>query len=117
MSATDTLLWGVKHVDIAKLAKQKAKAETDRLYGLYQSQCAVHGERPDVLIARYGAWLVTGYGVECATQHYPIQASALHGPHWIRHMSQKHWCNLADFALALEHAREHFATHRGTDGN
>ena len=65
----------------------------------------------DAIIARYGAWVVTPYGLECLVTYYPIEASRLcegegfYG--WPRHMAVKRWVNLDDFREALEAAREH----------
>ena len=70
--------------------------------------------------SRHGDWVVSDYGLECLVTYYPIEASRLwqgdgvYG--WPRHMSQKHWVNLADFREALGAARvHHHAT--GDDGS
>lgn len=61
-------------------------------------------------------WAATDYGVEALDGSYPIEAARLwededtHG--WVRHMADKNWVDLADFAEALRIARGH-ARRRG----
>lgn len=57
------------------------------------------------VIARYGDWVVTTYGLECLATYYPIPVDRLWSEWTLRHMSTKGWIVYADFAAAYEAAR------------
>jgi hypothetical protein len=54
-------------------------------------------------------WAATKYGVECRDGSYSIECSRLwedeDGYGWIKHMAEKNWVDLKDFAEALRVAR------------
>jgi hypothetical protein len=54
-------------------------------------------------------WAATQFGVECRDGSYSIPRSQLWEEEteypWIRHMSEKNWVDLEDFAEALRVAR------------
>jgi hypothetical protein len=58
-------------------------------------------------------WAVTGYGVEARDGCYAVPRLNLWDDEfrhcWLRHMAQKNWVDLADFAEALRIARRHHA--------
>ena len=54
-------------------------------------------------------WAVTSYGVECRERDYWIEKKRLWEDEesfgWVRHMAEKNWVDIADFAEALRIAR------------
>jgi hypothetical protein len=82
----------------------------------YQSGIPVHvvGEALTEPIYWQGRqWAVTPFGVECRDGTYVIQANRLwekdedYG--WVRHMAEKSWVDLPEFAEALRIARRRTA--------
>jgi hypothetical protein len=61
------------------------------------------------IVKRFGAWVVTTYGIECLKFYYPIDFSRVDENDWIQHMSEKEWVNLGDFTAALAHAKHLYA--------
>ena len=66
--------------------------------------------RTSKVLAKYGDWAVTTYGVECLSQYYPVEKRRLWegegGHEWWDHMEEtKRWCNVTDFTRALLQAR------------
>lgn len=62
------------------------------------------------IIAQFGEWVVTPFGVECLTQAYQIQWDSLtdsvtDDEYWLRHLAKKDWVNLHDFIEAVRHGR------------
>ncbi len=68
-------------------------------------------EKPmPTIIAQFGTWAVTPFGVECLTFAYQIQWDSILDPHidddyWLSNLAKKEWVNLHDFAEALRHGR------------
>jgi hypothetical protein len=68
-----------------------------------------HGELSSPIYWQGRQWAVTEYGVEARDGTYPIEKERLwkeekvHG--WVRHMAEKGWVDLPDFAEALRIAR------------
>lgn len=62
----------------------------------------------DPILERCGTWVVTDYGVECLTTHYPIEKARLREKDWLDHMIHKTWVVAYDFSDALDAARERF---------
>jgi hypothetical protein len=62
-------------------------------------------------------WAVTGYGVESRDGRYTVSRLNLWDDEfrhsWLRHMAEKNWVDLADFAEALRIARRHHAPRCG----
>lgn len=58
---------------------------------------------------RGAQWAVTGLGVEALDGSYPIEVARLWEDEdsygWVRHMADKNWVDLAEFAEALRIAR------------
>ncbi len=64
------------------------------------------------VVARYGLWVVTDYGIECLGLSYPIEAERLDEQDWLERMAEKNWVDAVDFAAAYQHAlRYHVVTH------
>src|SRR5882724_1270086 len=61
------------------------------------------------IVKRFGAWVVTTYGIECLQNYYPIEFSRVNESDWVRHMSGKVWVNIREFASALDHAKHLYA--------
>ncbi len=62
------------------------------------------------IIAQFGEWAVTPFGVECLTNAYQIQWDSLTDPitddeYWLRHLAKREWVNLHDFIEAVRHGR------------
>lgn len=62
------------------------------------------------IIAQFGEWAVTPFGVECLTYPYDIQWDSItdgrvDDTFWLEKLSHKSWVNLSDFAEALRHGR------------
>ena len=59
------------------------------------------------ILAVYGSWAVTDYGVECVKDHiYDIQKERLSEMNWVRHMLGKNWVDMRDFCSAYYKGRE-----------
>ena len=52
-------------------------------------------------------WAVTGFGLECLSSDYPIEASRLWEADWESHMAMKVWVDGSLFNEAIEKARAH----------
>ena len=61
-------------------------------------------EKVGNVIATFGDWVVTDYGIECTFTYYPIAKERLSEPDWIFHVCQKTWVNRSDFENAFNHA-------------
>lgn len=62
------------------------------------------------IIAQFGEWAVTEFGIECLTHPYEIQwdaitDSVIDDEYWLRNLAKKDWVKLDDFAEALRHGR------------
>jgi hypothetical protein len=57
------------------------------------------------VIAQYGDWVVTEYGVECVSQRYFLDKARVWEADWEPHMGEKRGVAIANFVSALEHAR------------
>ena len=67
--------------------------------------------RTSRVLARFGEWVVTVYGIENTVTYYPIEKKRVFEQDWERHLSMKRWCQgviLMHFAMALNDARERF---------
>ena len=56
------------------------------------------------IIASFGDWVVTDYGIECTYTYYPIAKSRLKESDWVHHVFQKTWVNRTDFENAFKYA-------------
>jgi hypothetical protein len=67
------------------------------------------GERLHKIIWQGRQWAATKYGVECRDGSYAIERARLweedESYSWVRHMAEKDWVDLKDFAEALRVAR------------
>lgn len=61
------------------------------------------------VVKRFGDWVVTTYGIECLKIYYPIELSRVNESDWVRHMSEKEWVKIRDFAAALDYAKDLYA--------
>jgi hypothetical protein len=66
------------------------------------------------IVREFGQWAVTTYGVECIDRGgdiYVIEKDRLDDPDprygWVKHMAEKDWVCVSDFAAALKYARQH----------
>jgi len=64
------------------------------------------------VVKRFGAWVVTVYGIECLQRYYPIELSRVNESDWFRHMSEKRGVNMQDFASALDYAKQLYTTRK-----
>ena len=64
------------------------------------------------VVNRFGAWVVTTYGIECLDRYYPIELSRVNESGWIRHMSEKNWVHMPDFISALDYAKQLYTTRK-----
>ena len=65
------------------------------------------------VVARFGTWVVTKYGLECLATHYAIEKGRLwenESYPWPRHMAKKVWTNMEDFLAAFEYAQDYYRT-------
>lgn len=58
------------------------------------------------ILAVFGTWAVTTYGLECLKQNYAVEKERLWEQDWIYHMLGKDWCNMRDFCEALYEGQE-----------
>jgi hypothetical protein len=61
--------------------------------------------RTSRVLARYGQWVVTTYGIECTTTPYAIERERVHKVNWGGHMAEKNWVNMQEFFAALVDAQ------------
>lgn len=71
---------------------------------------SVEPEMPTI-IAQFGEWAVTPFGVECLVYPYQIQwdsivDSVVGDEYWLKYLSMKDWVNLEDFMNAIRRGRE-----------
>jgi len=100
-------------VEFARLAEEHAR-EQAALRIAYERH---GGENPlptepgvPSIIAQFGEWVVTPFGVECLTNAYQIQWDSLtdsvtDDEYWLRHLAKRDWVNLHDFIEAVRHGR------------
>lgn len=62
-----------------------------------------------VVLADFGQWVVTPFGLECTTGHYTIAKHRLPKTDLLPYMQTKHWVNGWSFTQALDFAREYFS--------
>lgn len=67
---------------------------------------SIHKFDVSPIIKRFGTWVVTTYGVECLSTHYPIEIERVYEQDWLDHMRRKTWTNMVDFEEALSYAQE-----------
>lgn len=97
----------------------RLKREEDRNQEALQKAHDMHGgdfpgpnERPvPTIIAQFGEWAVTPFGVECLVYAYQIQWDSLldtkvSDEFWLRNMAKKSWVNLRDFSDALRFGKQ-----------
>jgi hypothetical protein len=74
------------------------------------------GDRLSKILWKGRQWAVTTYGLEERAGQYHVQKSRLWKDEanygWVQHMSEKPWCDLADFTEALRIARSVHAPQR-----
>lgn len=63
------------------------------------------------IIAQFGDWAVTPFGVECLTNAYQIQWDSItdakvDDDFWLSNLSKKDWVNLEEFINALHQGRK-----------
>ena len=84
-----------------------------------QTVITIHGEEisvkeamkrfgVDSIIKRFGAWVVTDYGIECLARSYPIELHRVEENDWLSHMREKRWVNMEDFTMAFVYAESLF---------
>lgn len=57
------------------------------------------------ILARFGLFAVTSFGIECLSHSYSIPNHRLEEDDWIDHMAAKTWVNIDDFKAALHYAK------------
>jgi hypothetical protein len=72
--------------------------------------------RTSKVLASYGVWAVTTYGLECTVRPYPIARNRLWESDWTSHIKMKTWPpphTWSDFVRALAEAKKiHQASRR-----
>jgi hypothetical protein len=97
-----------------RLADLEAREMQARLksYDMHGGAHPGPNEKPmPVIITQFGTWAVTPFGVECLVYPYEIQWDSITDPvtdddYWLKHLANKEWVVLADFADALRHGRK-----------
>lgn len=56
------------------------------------------------IIASYGDWHVTEYGIECSFTYYYIGKDRVKKEDWVSHVCEKTWVVKGDFQAAYDHA-------------
>jgi hypothetical protein len=74
----------------------------------------VRGERLSRIIWKGRQWAVTKFGIEARDGRYAIDKRRL-SEDWLRHMSEKEWVDLLEFAEALRVARQVHAEGRARE--
>jgi hypothetical protein len=74
------------------------------------------------IIAQFGTWAVTPFGVECLVYPYEIQWDSItdervDDDYWLSFLGKKDWVNLHDFAEALRHGRSIHRYLQGLDSD
>jgi hypothetical protein len=99
--------------ELARIAYEKVRAQA----ALKKARDRFGGENPapieppmPAIIAQFGEWAVTPFGLECLTHPYEIQWDSITDDRvgdafWLEKLSSKAWVNLMDFAEALRHGR------------
>jgi hypothetical protein len=101
----------LERMQIAKKLKLAAQQLDDPPKYETNNRVRNRGQRLSRIFWKGRQWAVTSYGLECRNGKYPISKDRLwenetdHG--WVRHMSDKDWVDLPDFAEALRVARHH----------
>ena len=85
---------------------------SDKFDDEVQLQEAAKRYEVDPIVKRFGAWVVTTYGIECLEQYYPIELSRVNESDWVEHMGGKMWVEIGDFSAALAYAKVLYATHQ-----
>jgi hypothetical protein len=100
--------------ELARLRMEAAREEAARqkAYDMHggDARNPIESEMPR-LIAQFGEWAVTPFGVECLTYPYQIQWDSLLDPvigddYWLQNLAKKEWVNLHDFAEAMRCGRQ-----------
>ena len=92
--------------------RQREAAAREKAYDMHGGDFPSPVEPPmPTIIAQFGEWAVTPYGVECLVYPYQIQwdsivDSMVDDDYWLRYLAVKEWVNLTDFANALRRGRE-----------
>ncbi len=71
-----------------------------------------HAERnnPSLkIVSQHRTWAVTEYGMECLTENYDIEASALFTHDWDRQLRKKLWTVAVDVIGCLAEAKQYHA--------
>jgi hypothetical protein len=81
------------------------RSRRDRsVIALSRDPVAVRGDALDEIWWRGRQWAVTAYGIECLDGTYVIEGSWLMGDMeeypWLRHMAEKIWVDIDEFATA-----------------
>jgi hypothetical protein len=100
--------------ELERLQQEAAREEAARqkAYDMHggDARNPMENEMPQI-IAQYGEWAVTPFGVECLTYPYQIQwdsllDSVIGDEYWLQNLAKKDWVNLRDFAEALRYGRQ-----------
>jgi hypothetical protein len=98
--------------ETARALQQQEQARREVLFTPVEILRARH--QVSRIIAQYGTWAVTTYGVECLVDDYPIEKSRLFETDWIRHVTEKVWVVAEDFIGALQAGRLRYPQRRSS---
>lgn len=112
--------------EVARMAEQEARElmARRRSYQMHGGDARAPMEKPmPIIIAQFGEWAVTPFGVECLVYPYEIQWDSLTDElttdeYWVRNLAKKDWVNLHDALEAIRHGRQiHRYIHQVGDNN
>lgn len=92
--------------------RQREQAALEKAYDMHGGEIPGPGEKPmPEIVAQFGTWAVTPFGLECLVYPYEIQWDSItderiDDDYWLSNLSKKQWVNLHDFAEALRHGRQ-----------
>lgn len=96
-----------------EIKKLWSAGELDRFYKEQNARLRAHGIAynevvEDQILAQFGSWAVTTYGLECLDSPYAIPKERLGKHDHILHMAEKNWVVMYDFVRAFRAAQAHF---------
>lgn len=92
--------------------RDREQAAREKAYDMHGGDFPAPNEPPmPTIIAQFGEWAVTPFGVECLVYPYRIQWDSItdemiDDDYWLSNLANKAWVNLDDFVEALRHGRQ-----------
>lgn len=101
----------LRETDRLSRVRQRDLDALAKCYDMHGGEHPNPDEKPmPLVIAQFGTWAVTPFGVECLVYPYEIQWDSItdervDDDYWLSNLAKKEWVNLHDFAEALRHGR------------